>query len=500
MKENTAQDDNPKLFYFFCMLFSLLLLVLVVSPTYLPMVDLPQHAGQVAMWKQFDEGTLPNIENFERVPLINPYWGGYAIIRILSYIMPLMIAVRLTVFIALTTPLAALFYAVRKTPFIRWSLFLFIPFLFNWNFYWGFLNFIIAIGPCMFLLFIGVKMVDSKSPKLYWMIGLSALILFFFHILIALMYVGLISSYVLVKTLRLKHCLLTLAALSPFILLTLKWMLPGSIEGETEQFTSRVTSTIWNLGFHKITLLPTTMLSSYYYGETSALIAMWGTFIILAGAFYYGTINRERLLLFFLIFLAYLLLPQYSFHCHFLYERFAFLLIPFSIYAIADNRLKSMWFARLMQATSVLIPFLYLSSLLGVFFSFNEENKDFSKLLSYMEMNKRVLSLPLNNRARSVSGPVMLHFPLWYQATHGGLTEYNFGILIRYKKGHVPKAGHLFVWNPKSFNKDIFEEYDYYVIRYPEPFKQFPFEGCKNKFQLLHQEGNWHLYSQANKD
>ena len=90
-----------------------------------------------------------------------------------------------------------------------------------------------------------------------------------------------------------------------------------------------------------------------------------------------------------------------------------------------------MRFCRALQICSILIPTIYLSSLIGVFTAFSAEVNTFTNFTRHMDKNKRVLSMMLDNRAESVKGPVMLHFPSWYQATHGGYVAFNFNSLVK---------------------------------------------------------------------
>jgi hypothetical protein len=491
----SPEKEKPRLYTFVCFLFAGLLLALIFVPEYLPMVDLPQHAAQVAMWKQFDAGTLPTMENHS-LNLFTPYLGGYSVARIFSSIMPVTAAIKATVFLALLLPLLALYLELRKRPFLRWSVFLVIPFLFNWSFYWGFLNFIFAIGPMLICLFSSIRLIDRRSGYCNYVIGTCALLLFFFHIFCALIYVGLTGVYVMVKTKNLKQIGLSLIAFLPFFALTTGWQISRSSPGQGSALSGGLSGTFWFLGINRITNLPTTMLSGAYYGEQIATSVLLATALVLIGALYYGGIRKERLLLLLLTALAYLLLPQYSLKCAYIYQRFAFLVIPLAVYAVGDKLAEKKAFCRILQVCSVIIPVLYLSSLMGVFTAFSAETLPFTNFKRHMEKNKRVLSLMVDNRAASVRGPVMLHFPSWYQATHGGYVAFNFNHPVKYHPdGATPRVGNKFLWNPGAAELQKFEAYDYYILKAPLRAPGFPFNVSGEKFELLLREGDWHLYS-----
>lgn len=494
-------DDNPRLYAAACAFFVGLLLILIFVPEYLPMVDLPQHAAQIAMWKQYDAGTLPNMDSF-LLNLFTPYLGGYSVARALSCIMPITAAVKSTVFLALLLPLLALYLELRKHPFARWSVFLVIPFLFNWTFYWGFLNFMFAIGPTLFCLFLSIRLIDRQSGYTYYVICAAALLLFFFHIFTALMYIGLTWLYVVVRTKNLKQIALSLIAFVPFFALTAAWQISRSSAGPGNLADGGLTRTAWFLGIKRITNLPTTMLSGAYYGETIAVSVLLATAIILICALLYGGIRKERMLLLLFTALAYTLLPQYVMKCAYVYQRFAFLLIPFAVYAIGDQLAGKRSYCRVLQVSSVIIPAVYLTALIGVFTAFSEEASPFRELEEHMAKNKRVLSLMLDNGADSVKGPVMLHFPAWYQTTSGGYVDFNFNSPVRY---HPPpsarRVGNGFLWNPGTFDSRQFEDYDYYVFKAPIQYAGFPFNAADSeRFELLHQQGDWYLFALRNQN
>lgn len=490
-----AENDNPRLFAAVSIFFTVLLLAILFVPDYLPMIDLPQHAAQIAMWKQFDEGTLPNMGNYT-INLFTPYLGGYAIARLLSCIMPVMFAIKTTVFLALMLPLTALYLEVRKHPFLRWSVFLFIPFLFNWSFYWGFLNFLFAIGPTLFFLFLSVRLINRQARMTYYAICGCTLLLFFCHILSALIYVGLTGAYVLIKTKSPRQVVFALLSFLPFIALSLGWFLCRTPPAQNGPVAAGRSPTFWLLGFQRVLDLPITMLSGPYYGEHIAVLVLIATVLLLLGALFYGGIRKERLLLLLIVALAYALLPQYVFGCAYVYQRYAFLLVPLAIYAVGDTLARNRTFCRILQVLCIVVPTVYLSMISGVFTAFNEEVSQFTALKKHMEKNKRVLSMMFDNRAGSVAGPVMLHFPLWYQATHGGYVDFNFNSPVKYTPDssfqRVPSG---FVWHPETFPSRTFETYDYYILKLPFHFDRFPFAEFEDAFELLYREGDWHLFA-----
>src|SRR5690606_37201955 len=111
---------------------------------YPPMVDVPQHAAQIASLKaMIFNGSWPFSELFE-IQLFTPYWIGYGIVMGLSVPFGIVLATKLVVAAAqsLFVWAAARFCRRMGVPSLAlWPL-LILPFGFSYQ--WGFLNFIVA--------------------------------------------------------------------------------------------------------------------------------------------------------------------------------------------------------------------------------------------------------------------------------------------------------------------------------------------------------------------
>lgn len=132
--------------------FWLVLALFVVSTApclafrYLPMTDLPQHEAIVSIMRHMKDPAY-GFERyydwaFERTLYVFPYFISVA----LSFLMPVRIALHVTVFItALSYPLGVLLTlrALRKPV---WISLLALPLVYNRAFFWGFINFNLGIG------------------------------------------------------------------------------------------------------------------------------------------------------------------------------------------------------------------------------------------------------------------------------------------------------------------------------------------------------------------
>jgi hypothetical protein len=489
---STSGKDNPGLFWILLFVFGVALYTLLVKQTYLPMIDIPQHAAQISMWKHFDAGTLVDSDKFE-LNWFTPYLGGYCMARFFAMFFSVSMAIRLTVLLSILLPLAAMYYGLRERQFVRWGVFLFIPFLFGWNFYWGFLNFLFAVGPCLFCIFVTCSKIDRSPDRVHFYLGAFSLILFFFHALLSLFYLGITGVYLLLKTADLRKCIPSLISVVPYFLLVVAWR--RSIDARAPELTDEVA---WRLGFERILELPTTMLSANYYGSTAALFVLLTSIILIVLGMVFFKTSKKRLSILLVVMLIYLTIPQFLFGTYHLYQRFSFLLIPFSLFVFTGVRDGRMAFARLFQIVSIIVPCVFLFFLHGTFRSFDQENKSFSQVLGQMESDKTVLSLMGDSTSVSVGGNPLLHFPIWYQSECGGRADFSFAsfnpVLVRYKKSEKPLANDIFAWYPETFNWKTFEKYDYYIIRTTTPVTQFLVPEAVDEVHLKYSSDKWYLF------
>ena len=130
---------------------SIAALVPLWTVKYLPMVDLPQHLAQVAIWMHIKDPAWGFGEQYG-LNFMSPYLLGYVLIRVAAVFFDLDVAAKLVISVAvLGTPLALHRLLVRCGGDRWWSL---VGFLlaFGFGFYWGFLNYILAVPLGLLLL------------------------------------------------------------------------------------------------------------------------------------------------------------------------------------------------------------------------------------------------------------------------------------------------------------------------------------------------------------
>ena len=159
--------------------------------TYPPMVDLPQHAGQIAALQEFWGGNPVFTEVFE-INWFTPYLVGYLLVYILSLVLPIVISIKLVIsVICLSIPLLSGALLREAGADERWK-WLTIPSAYGFAFYWGFFNYLVAIPFGLLFLVLTIRFNRNASIINGLGIALYAIFLFFCHIL-ALGFVSLLA-------------------------------------------------------------------------------------------------------------------------------------------------------------------------------------------------------------------------------------------------------------------------------------------------------------------
>src|SRR5687768_8381528 len=165
----------------------LAVLVLALAPIwitpYLPSIDMPQHAAQIAALREIWQGNEAFTQLFE-VNWFTPYLLGYLLLYVLSLVVPITIATQIVVSIAmLALPLLTgqLLRAAGADERWKW---LAIPCSFSFSFYWGFLSYLVAAPLALPFLVQTIRFVDQPTVKRGLTIAAFAIALFFAHVVV----------------------------------------------------------------------------------------------------------------------------------------------------------------------------------------------------------------------------------------------------------------------------------------------------------------------------
>ncbi len=132
---------------------------------YPPLTDLPFHAAQTSILRHYWDPSYHFHEQFTLHPIEVPYISMYALGAVLAVLVPITTASKLMALLMLgmlPAGLAVLFWGMKKSPL--WGL---VGVVFAWSnlTYWGFLNYMGAIGLYAMSVGLALRALDAPSRK-----------------------------------------------------------------------------------------------------------------------------------------------------------------------------------------------------------------------------------------------------------------------------------------------------------------------------------------------
>ena len=122
---------------------TLALLVALFAFRDVPMVDLPQHAAQIAAWLNWNDPTYRTHDlelNFR-----TPYLLAYPVARLFAPLFGVVVALKLVVATSVALHVIAFERLVRKLGHDPWLAVLGVPTALGYAFYFGFVSFLVAV-------------------------------------------------------------------------------------------------------------------------------------------------------------------------------------------------------------------------------------------------------------------------------------------------------------------------------------------------------------------
>ena len=471
-----------------------------------PMIDLPQHAGQVALLHDLLLHRSP-WQSIVRINYFTPYLIGYGLALPLSFVMPIAAAFKLLLTLSY---LAFVFFCrlLRKqlSPDDRLD-WLFIPGFFGFAYELGFFTFLVA-AP-LGLLFVLLSHKYSQNPNLPQGTSLLAVVIFLFfsHGLIFI-FSTLIGFSLLIFSRPLRR--FSVSSLLPYVLLgilTAFYLLLARSDAVSNASTA--TGTIWCLGWQRLASLVV-----YPWGISLQYLsfAIGGVVMMIAPMAFGFHINHKQPLAFvpiLVLLLVWLAAPGMAMNAALLYQRFALFTLPFYALLFSSNEKNKdgdspvlMRQIVLYQVAIMLICWGFLALKTDQILRFASESKDFDQAMSATEPNQRVLTLIFDRNSEAAANPsAYLHYGLWYQAERGGFVDVNFAWflpqIVRFRQDQVPAVNTDFSWIPQTFNwaQHHGEIYRYFLVRHSGQLPVNLFESTgRCQVTLLKSAGTWSVY------
>ena len=476
-------------------LFAIVAVLAVVPlwiPEFLPLVDIPQHAAQVASLQELLSGSSFHDRDLE-INWFTPYLGGYLLLFLVSTVLPIVLATKLVLslaIIALPVVSGKLLRAVGGDERLKW---LAIPAGYSFAVYWGFFVYLVAVPVALWLVYLTVAY--ERNPTVKRSVGIAAfsIVLFFCHV-IALGFGALISlTYLFAKNfrnpVRFMKCALPYATPLPLIAI---WM-TGIIDTEA---SVREAPLVWGTLREKLVVLFTQFsgLDGKAFVTSLAVVTLIGLLPVLAG--YRISSKPERWMPMLVGLLVYLLFPSYLQNTAFLFHRLAVFLVPlWLIMWDPPQRIRPIFFFACLGTLG-----LWFSVNAHRFVVFAQESTAFSRVLRQAEPGKRMAGMMVCNASTHFANPVYLHFAAWYQAESRGISDISFAIthpsLIRYRDMKAPRIGERIAWRPLAFawNRDGGASYDYFIACARADVSSHIFKDHVGAVELVAHERPWWLY------
>jgi len=509
MRTLQAMPFEKSLFMLACLLCGLP----VWLPQFPPMVDLPQHAAQVAMLLNLGKPDFPFSDLFH-LNLFTPYLLGYGLVAVFTPMLGIVAACKLIIWLALAAFAISTRFLLREVgadPYWAWLTF---PVLYGFTYQWGLLIFLIAAPIGLVFLALVWRNRGRSDWRSSLAITLMLLALFFSHALILGFFSVIVLAYWSLTVRRLRDfikCAWPMAVVAPLVML---WFAHVS-DHQATHF-----STGWDLSWFN-------SIDDYYFriaawadqvnpgwGRINGFIPrLLGTrpdiFFTLLGVlmialpFISGariSKSRVRFVPVLIVSLILLLAPTFLFGTMYVFQRFTFLFMP--LYLIMfDSPVSAGRPQRMLRwlAPAIALGWIGLMSFHAL--QFNRDMAGIDTVLAKMEPGKRVLSLEFSRDDSYSIAPVFLHFPTWYSALKSGVTDPSFATSVQlpvvYNSEYVPKAKpYGFEWNPNWFDWKKFDGnlYDYFIARAPVDPGGYLFRKAPCHIELAVHEGMWWLY------
>ncbi|MBC8733171.1 hypothetical protein [Paraburkholderia sp. UCT2] len=482
-----------------------------------PLVDLPQHAGQVMLLRDLLEHTSP-WQNLVQLNLLTPYLVGYGLALPLTYLMPIGAALNCVLMLAYFAFVASCVGFRRYLggdPRLDW---LFVPGFFGFAFMWGFYTFLVATPLGILFMWLSHDYAKATSVrKGVWML-VAGTALFFCHGLVFLLAMAVGVGFVLFKQKTLVRKILALAPFVPLGVLCIAYMLwSRATDPLLGQTVPGVDVFKWGFDLQRVLSLPV-----YVWGmnKSAAVYLPLVALMFAAPWLWRNRINPDRSVIVPMLAVAFVwfVVPGTALKTAYLYHRFALFLLPAYALMFCAPQTSANGARRASSGSNRgALPGVAVQALIiagcWIFFAdqtvrlhrFAVENAPLDALLSRTEPDQRALSLIFDRASPAYRSPAAYeHQSLWYQAEKHGFVDPNFATYVpqiaRFRPGMMPMAPLTLEHDPAGFewNKDNGRLYRYFFVRKEGPLPKDFFANSECDVALVTHEGEWSLYERRN--
>ena len=478
--------DNSRLYGF--------ALVLSIVPLwlthYLPMVDLPGHAALMTSLRELAHGNPLFTAEFQS-NWFTPYLLGYGLLYAVSLVVPVAVAAKVVVSIAIVLTSFLVGILLREAGADdRWK-WLAIPCSYSLAFYWGFLSFVVAIPVALLLLIHTVRFDRDPSLRRGMIVAALAVLAFFSHVIA--MGLSCLCALAYIAGARYRDPLGLVRRALPYtapIPLIVVWF-------------TQTASDVAGVAHAPVVYGPIGIRLAYLISQPSgsddvSYLAIVVTAAIVLLPLLCGsrfTSKPARWLPLAAVVATYFAMPSYAFLSGFLYERLGLFFVPMWLLVLdrpAGPRQRFEWVA-------MTLVLAWVGANTWRFTAFAAETRNFTEVLGHMEEGRRVAGLMISSASPHFATPVYLHFASWYQAERRGVVDFNFAdfqMVVQRRSTNRPRVSEGLAVRPGLFDWQLNggATYDYFLVRAPADFSGVLFKEHAADVELVGTAGLWWLY------
>jgi hypothetical protein len=193
--------------------------------------------------------------------------------------------------------------------------------------------------------------------------------------------------------------------------------------------------------------------------------------------------------------LAFMIAPHYVLSTAYFYQRLGVFLVPLWLMAWDPPHNR-----RPLDGLAMAVVAFWAVTSSSRFVTFARETESFDRVLAAMEPGRPAAGMVFDNASPRFSLPVYLHFPAWYQATKGGVVDFNFAEfysqMVRYRPNAGPRITETTTWYAAAFDWDSNggDRYAYFLIKANFDVADVVFKERRGSVELVTQSGWWWLY------
>jgi hypothetical protein len=435
------------------------LLVAFLAARDLPVVDLPQHAAQIATWVRWD-AHVPEVVGRYELNFRTPYLLAYPLARALSPLVGAVVALKLVVWLAVLGNQLALAGLARRLGHDPWLALFGVVTAMGLCFYFGFISFMLAMPLAVWSLSLALGHARRPSLRSGVLLATSLCLMLTAHGVAFVMGLGSVG----ILLLRGEGALVKrLAPLTAPILLAVTWFAPGPA-------SQRIGGDAFDLTPRRLLDLPALLVgmgATDHYAFALGLLVLAVTARALRGRL---SRSPERVLPLALLLVAYVLFPAMFRGIVLLHTRLPCFLLPLWLLAV-EPVAKKPKDTRPRVPVAIAATILVWATVLGVrLVAYNHEAAEFHALEAKLPTGLAIRPLVFDRNTRVFPGvPAYLHYPAYYYVEKGGTQGYSFAMyplsVVRLRPEVRATMQGGAEWRPELFRREEIAEYDYFLVR-----------------------------------